>query len=80
MGMENWRQRWIEGRTGWDLAGPHPHLQHLLQEAREWGLLREPARFLEPGAGRAHNGATLARRGNIVTAFYFVPEAMAAAR
>lgn len=78
--MEHWRTRWIEGRTGWDLGGPHPHLERLLQEAHDWGLLREPARILEPGAGRAHNGAALARRGNHVTAFDLVPEAMDAAR
>lgn len=78
--MDEWRTRWLEGRTGWDLGGPHPHLADLLAEARSWRLLSPGARVLEPGAGRAHNGAALARSGFSVTSFDMVPEAIAAAR
>lgn len=78
--MDEWRTRWLEGRTGWDLGGPHPYLTDLLAEAQSWRLLPQGARILEPGAGRAHNGAALARAGFAVTSFDMVPEAISAAR
>jgi SAM-dependent methyltransferase len=78
--MDDWRVRWVEGRTGWDLGGPHPALEKLLTEARDWRLLPDRARILEPGAGRAHNGAALARQGYQVISFDLVPEAIEEAR
>jgi SAM-dependent methyltransferase len=78
-----WQGRWQAGQTGWDLGGPHPALASLIEEARDYGLIPEsPAgvRVLEPGCGRAHNGAALAAAGFTVTALDAVDEAIAAAR
>lgn len=75
-----WADRWRTGRTGWDQGGPHPLLPGLLKEAEESGFLKPGDKILEPGAGRAHNGAYLARRGYLVTSFDAAPEAIAEAR
>jgi SAM-dependent methyltransferase len=70
-----WQGRWETGQTGWDLGGPHPHLQRLIAEALESGWLEPRGRILEPGCGRAHNGAALARQGFHVVAFDAVERA-----
>jgi thiopurine S-methyltransferase len=75
-----WTDRWQSGRTGWDHGAAHPELRTLLAWAKDYKLLPAGARILEPGCGRAHAGAALARLGCVVTAFDVVPEAIAAAR
>lgn len=75
-----WAERWRGGRTSWDLGGPHPRLGELIHEASELDLLPAGSRVLEPGCGRAHGGAALARQGYSVTAFDVVEEAIAEAR
>lgn len=62
-----WNNRWVEGRTGWDLGGPHPHTEDLIQKCQSLGLANAAAVLL-PGCGRAHDGALLARKGLRVTA------------
>ena len=74
-----WVERWQTGRTGWDQGGPHHALDALLATARELGLVEPAAMVLEPGAGRAHNGAALAKQGFAVTSFDAVQEAVNAA-
>jgi len=75
-----WADRWRTGKTGWDLGGPHPGLAALVEEAQSHGSLPAGSRILEPGCGRAHGGAALARQGFRVTAFDVTREAIAAAR
>lgn len=75
-----WRERWITGQTGWDTGGPHRLLDALLEAAREARLLPHGARILEPGCGRAHNGAKLAVAGYNVVSFDVTAEAISAAR
>ena len=75
-----WTERWRTGETRWDLGKCYPGLDELLAVARRHGLMAPGAAVLEPGAGRAHTGAELARRGYVVTAFDLVPAAIGAAR
>lgn len=75
-----WSGRWREGRTTWDQGGAHPELIRLIADAREWNLLPDGSAILEPGAGRAHNGAALAGLGFHVTSFDGAAEAVDAAR
>ncbi len=79
-GQAFWQGRWRTGQTGWDQGGPHPLLEALIREAEELGILKPGDRILEPGAGRAHNGAFLARRGYLVTSFDAAPEAIEEAK
>jgi SAM-dependent methyltransferase len=75
-----WRERWREGRTGWDQGGPHRLLSRVVSILKDEGWLSPGRRVLEPGCGRAHNGAALAEMGLVVTAFDVAPEAIDAAR
>jgi thiopurine S-methyltransferase len=75
-----WNERWASGRTGWDMGGPHPLLGRLVDEAKDYRLLPDGARILEPGCGRAHNGAALARQGYQVVSSDVSPGAIAAAK
>ncbi len=73
-----WQNRWLEGRTGWDLGGVHPLFSELMQEANAAGL-KPNARVIEPGCGRAHTGAALAKMNYKVTAFDVSKDAIDAA-
>ncbi len=75
-----WQKRWRTGETGWDQGGPHPLLAAALAELGSHRKLTSGTKFLEPGAGRAHNGAELARRGFAVTSFDLTTEAVSEAR
>lgn len=75
-----WAERWQSGETRWDQGQAHPCLDELLSEARGASLLPDGARILEPGCGRAHTGAALARLGYEVTAFDVVDRAIQEAR
>lgn len=77
---EFWRDRWHEGRTGWDLGGPHAALSPLLEAAESLGYLRQGTRILEPGCGRAHGGAFMAGHGYVVTSFDVIEQAVSQAR
>lgn len=74
------QDRWKNGQTGWDFGNPHPHLERLMTAALESGWLEPKARILEPGCGRAHNGAELAQRGFQVVAYDSVSLAIAEAQ
>lgn len=74
-----WQNRWKEGRTGWDQGGIHPLFPDLFAAAKEAGL-RDGAKIVEPGCGRAHTAAMLARSGFDVTAFDVSEDAIAAAQ
>jgi SAM-dependent methyltransferase len=76
---EYWRQRWRDGRTGWDQGGIHPLFPELLAAAKQSGLAAG-ARILEPGCGRAHTSAALAQSGFRMTAFDVSELAITAAR
>lgn len=78
-GQAFWADRWRTGRTGWDQGGPHPLLAMLVQEAKDLGL-KPGDKILEPGAGRAHNGAALAQQGFVVTSFDASAEAIEEAK
>lgn len=92
--IQFWRGRWQENRTGWDLGGPHPHLETLLDVAANYWTPNPNQKlinFLIPGCGRAHDGAAIIDRKirlpktfeNKVlrlTATDFAPEAIDAAR
>ena len=74
-----WNNRWVEGRTGWDLGGPHPHAEMVIQECQRLGLTVGPTVLL-PGCGRAHDGAFLARQGFKVVATDISSSAIAEAK
>jgi thiopurine S-methyltransferase len=65
----DWEAKYAEDRTGWDLAGSHPHLTDLLALAK--GHLpthfqvgeKEPKRLLVPGCGLGHASSFFAKLG-----------------
>ena len=71
---EAWNQRYVEGRTGWDLGEPPPALRRVIA-ARP-----QPLRVLVPGAGRGHDALAWAEAGHRVVAVDFAPLAVVAAR
>ncbi|RMH00996.1 MAG: methyltransferase domain-containing protein [Planctomycetota bacterium] len=71
--MTDWRRRYREGHTPWDLGRAHPELVRRLAA----GELRPPrpgARALVPGCGRGWDAAALAEAGWQVTAADVVEE------
>lgn len=74
-----WQNRWQEGRTGWDLGGIHLLFPDLLAVALRHGLLAGSA-IIEPGCGRAHTSAALAKLGYQATAFDVSADAVVAAK
>jgi SAM-dependent methyltransferase len=74
-----WQSRWREGRTAWDQGGVHPLFNDLMREAQSAGLKSE-SRVIEPGCGRAHTGAALAKMKYQVTSFDVSKEAVEAAK
>jgi len=75
-----WAARWQNQNTPWDLAGPHPHLQMVVDLAKQLGGLSKGAKFSIPGCGRAHDGAQLAKDGYLVIAEDVVERAIAEAK
>jgi methyl halide transferase len=73
-GATAWNERYVEGRTGWDLGGPPPALIRVIRG------FPAPLRVLVPGAGRGHDALAWAEAGHHVTAVDFAPLAVAAAR
>ena len=82
--LKFWQGRWQSGQTGWDQGSAHPLLATLVARALDAGALAErgaeATRILEPGAGRAHNGAALAAMGYQVTSFDGVAAAIDGAK
>lgn len=74
-----WRERWREGRTGWDQGGPSAAMEQLLFHSRREGGLQAGAKIFSAGCGRAHNEAWLAQRGFQVEAVDVADEAIVAA-
>jgi SAM-dependent methyltransferase len=65
----DWRGRYAEDHTPWDLGGPHPELVEWLAGPGA-GLERE--RVLVPGCGKGHDALHLARAGSVVDALDIV--------
>jgi SAM-dependent methyltransferase len=71
---EAWNQRYVDGKTAWDLGGPPPALVRVI-------AARPPSlRVLVPGAGRGHDALAWAQAGHQVVAVDFAPLAVVAAR
>jgi len=66
-----WEEVYQGGRAGWDLGGPTPVFQRLLQMR---GI--PPGRMIVPGAGRGHDARLFARSGFQVTAVDFADDAV----
>lgn len=75
-----WRTRWQENATGWDLNGPHPLFEALLEELAAFVPWTDLRRWYVPGCGRAHDAAELTKRGAEVVATDIVPKAIEEAR
>lgn len=65
-----WEDIYKGQQTGWDLGGPTPVFQRLLDSGRFL-----PGRMFVPGAGSGHDALEFARRGFDVTAVDFAAEA-----
>lgn len=92
--IEFWRELWQQGRTGWDIGGPHPGLERILNLAAHYWLPSAPdacIRILVPGCGRSHDPAAIASRSIRMSEAFahkpieiiaadFAPEAIEAAR
>lgn len=57
-----WDDRYQSTDIPWDLGGPHPAIEPILQQ-----LKLQKSRFLNLGCGRGHDAALLARKGHLVT-------------
>jgi len=68
-----------ETRPGWDMNGPTPLVQEVLDAAAALGLAPGPD-LAVPGCGFGHDAADLARRGFRVTGVDFAPAALQGAR
>lgn len=68
-----------EPRPGWDMNGPTPLLQELVDAVKGLGLELGP-RLAVPGCGFGHDAAEFARRGHHVVGVDFVEEAIRGAR
>lgn len=80
MNQNDWRVRWQQGQTGWDLGGAHPALPALWQSALGMNLVTDESAVFVPGCGAGHEAGYLAERGCKVDAIDFVQEAITAAR
>ena len=68
-----WQQSYQDGRFPWDLGGPTPVFQRLLEHKRF-----PPGRMIVLGAGRGHDARLFARYGFDVTAVDFAGAAVRA--
>ena len=74
---DSWNQRYVEGRTGWDLGAPPPALVRILHATPP---TPKALRVLVPGAGRGLDAIAWAQAGHEVVAIDFAPLAVAAMR
>lgn len=70
-----WNRQYDNGQIPWDLGGPTPVFQRLLQSGQF-----PPGEMIVLGAGRGHDARLFAGAGFTVTAVDFAPEAAAAMR
>lgn len=70
----DWRDRYREENTPWDLGGPHPELARRLERGDPRLVPRGGGRAFVPGCGRGHDALALARAGWEVVAMDAVPE------
>ena len=61
----DWKQRWVEKTTTWDLGGPHPLTSSLLSSAVSLSSKSISGKWLIPGCGRAHDAPALIHAGAI---------------
>jgi len=73
--VEDWRKRWRDKETPWDLKGVTPALIALVKRGPVAGL-----DVLVPGCGRGHDAHFMGRRGAEVVAVDIAPEALETAR
>lgn len=66
-----WQTIYHQGHTGWDLGGPTPVFQRLLQSGAY-----PPGHMMVLGAGLGHDARLFARAGFQVTAVDFAPAAV----
>ncbi|MCC6137545.1 MAG: methyltransferase domain-containing protein [Bdellovibrionaceae bacterium] len=66
-----WEERYTNTNTPWDLNGPHPAIEPILQQ-----LKLQKSRVLNLGCGRGHDAHLLAKKGHIVTAVDISPRAI----
>lgn len=74
-----WNDRYVEGRTGWDLGAAPPALLREITAAVERHAQRRveaPLRVLVPGCGRGHDALAWARAGAEVVGMDFAPLAV----
>lgn len=76
-----WHERWQENKTAWDLSGPHPLTEELLELAARLAPGSCVGKWLIPGCGRAHDAKVLLNHGiKQVVAKDLVPKAIDEAR
>lgn len=75
-----WRKSWQEGRTGWDLMGPHRLMPTVLERLRVEAGVQEKAKVFVPGCGRAHDAAFFAKEAFITKASDLSYDAIEAAK
>ena len=69
--QNDWEQRYLAGRTGWDRGEPSPALIEWLQTE-----VKTTQRFLVPGCGRGYEVELLTERGHTVTGVDMAPSAV----
>lgn len=76
-----WHERWQENKTAWDLSGPHPLTEELLELSVRLAPGSWAGKWLIPGCGRAHDAKALLKHGiKQVVAKDLVPKAIDEAR
>jgi SAM-dependent methyltransferase len=76
---DEWQRIYQEEGTPWDLDGPTPAIEELLDSARLWGL-KAGAAVAVPGCGLGHDAAALAAAGFQVCAIDPVSAALDSAQ
>ena len=72
-----WQERWRTNKTGWDLKGPHPLSEAVLDVASAGTGGKLHGDWLIPGCGRAHDAQMIVARGAAcVVGKDLVPEAI----
>jgi len=72
-----WQERWRTNKTSWDLKGPHPLLDRILDLAANTTGAKLHGDWLIPGCGRAHDAQMIVARGAAgVVGKDMVPEAI----
>lgn len=57
----NWESRWLNQDTPWDLGGPHPETERLMELLLSWRI--PLGRVWIPGCGRAHDALVFLKHG-----------------